>query len=318
MLFSSRLCLRLAILVIFQSRLRVYGCKPDGVSDKITLGKTTYVCITVGPLKWYAQPSTTYLKVSTTVKADELSRLNVHNSWTDANYSRDALIGKLGEMNTTDSYGVGVTIGSMGILSYQKAYRYSSTQGVGSITFPLMMAIINVERGKVTGIAWDDDNCNSCDSNDCEANVYDFDGNLQSTKGRTCWMRDATCHLIRYEAVNETSLTSDLCELNVYIVWLGTDSDGLHFSSSSARFSLLSQAQLIEFADKRKEDLIETSGPAPILQTTATPTISLTPTISPTVSYSPTLSPTIIPTVPSTPTPTTDPSPLPSISPSTV
>jgi hypothetical protein len=69
-------------------------------------------------------------------------------------------------------YGLGVTVSSMGVLSYQKvlneinqiilfsryiflwhdvfykAYRYHDGS-IGNVTFPLLMAIISVDRGKV-------------------------------------------------------------------------------------------------------------------------------------------------------------------------
>jgi hypothetical protein len=52
-------------------------------------------------------------------------------------------------------FGLGVSVESMGIISYQKAYRIVSPTGTSAdvnraVTFPLMMAIINVDHGLVS------------------------------------------------------------------------------------------------------------------------------------------------------------------------
>jgi hypothetical protein len=44
--------------------------------------------------------------------------------------------------------GVGVSVSSMGVLSYQRAFRQVIESGT-SITFPLLMVIINIDGGKV-------------------------------------------------------------------------------------------------------------------------------------------------------------------------
>lgn len=73
-------------------------------------------------------------------------------AWTSKYYSNDTALAKL-EVNQTVGSGMGVAVESMGLISFQKAYRQVVTVGNGthiSVTYPLMMAVINVVRGKVT------------------------------------------------------------------------------------------------------------------------------------------------------------------------
>ena len=75
----------------------------------------------------------------------------VISAWTSANYRDDPALSKFAISAALGS-GLGVAVESMGLISYQKAYRQvvvkgNSTEGV---TYPLMMAVINVAKGKVT------------------------------------------------------------------------------------------------------------------------------------------------------------------------
>lgn len=49
--------------------------------------------------------------------------------------------------------GLGVAVESMGLISYQRAYRQVISTGenaTASVTYPLMMAVVHVTKGKVT------------------------------------------------------------------------------------------------------------------------------------------------------------------------
>lgn len=121
-------------------------------------------------------------------------------------YGSDAALSKL-QIPFQAGAGLGVTVSSMGRLSYQSAYRKvrgneSSMEGV---TFPLFMAVIYVDMGKVTGITWDN-TCNWCENgNRCDSNVYDFDGTLLPSGGN-CYVEDSSCATLNG--------TTRLCELN--------------------------------------------------------------------------------------------------------
>jgi hypothetical protein len=76
-------------------------------------------------------------------------------AWGAVDYVHDNALSKL-QIPFAAGSGMGITVSSMGKLSYQRAYR--SVQGSGSdlkgVTFPLLMAIIHVDLGEVTGVTW--------------------------------------------------------------------------------------------------------------------------------------------------------------------
>jgi hypothetical protein len=77
----------------------------------------------------------------------------------------------------------------------------------------------------VKGIAWDDA-CVFCSETNCKANTYNFAGELQELKENTggCYWTE--------------------CDLNLYVVWTGTDKDGKLLTSSNMRFSLFNPKQV--------------------------------------------------------------------------
>jgi len=134
------------------------GCMPDGHSNKVlfinsyiaqthnqsmnsvkqvTLGKDTYVCVVLGPLDWVENPVTTYLKLPTEPTADRITRIRIGNcecsavtalfyficllflAWTHTNYTLDSATKKL-NVSFDSGHGVGVTVSSMGVTSFQK------------------------------------------------------------------------------------------------------------------------------------------------------------------------------------------------------
>lgn len=143
------------------------SCSPDGATDmvtsliipsfpgflcrelclsQVTIGKTTYVCVTLGPLNWFGNG--TSLRVSSTPTADEISSVNIRNgkhyvnnwksmntslclflspaaprltAWSDDNYAHDIALSKL-QIPFMGGAGMGVTVSSMGKLSYQVVF----------------------------------------------------------------------------------------------------------------------------------------------------------------------------------------------------
>jgi hypothetical protein len=193
---------------------------------------------------------------------DKLSRISVGNSWTSADYSNDTALTAMNITSTDEASGFAISVESNGLMSYQKVFRY--TRGFGNdtygVTFPLLMAIINVDGGVVTGITWDD-TCKWCDADMCAENTFDYTG-AQLNSGANCFVRDSSCRIGGNSTVlNDASTVSasastnatiewytpSSCQLNVYVVWTGTDSSGILFESVTARFSRLNTDQLIEF-----------------------------------------------------------------------
>lgn len=117
-----------------------------------------------------------------------------------------------------------------GGLSYLRSYFEQETTYV----YPHLTAIITVDEGEVRGITWDDA-CVFCGTGECKENTYDYNGNLQShssagqpTKG--CWELQDGCNELESKGDNK-------CDLTIYVVWTGTDANGVAFQSSAFRFS---------------------------------------------------------------------------------
>jgi hypothetical protein len=110
-----------------------------------------------------------------------------------------------------------ISIESMGKISYQRMYR-----GDG-ITYPLNLAIINVEKGKVNSVIWSD-TCKWCEDDHCVDNTYDYYGNLIESENRVCFLDDSDCTPANSlpETVTDDNppelvdaITNSLCELHV-------------------------------------------------------------------------------------------------------
>jgi hypothetical protein len=210
-------------------------------ADMLAIGEPTVVCLVVNSLNWTA--STDYSLISIFPRADQYTRMKVNGSWqapwSDATDQTDALHLKYGE-------DIGVHVESAGVISYQKRYR----SGTEHRTFSIFTAIINVDKGRVTGITWDD-GCHFCArKTECAFNTYDYSGSNGSVPagGNDCFFTDAACEIGSNS--NDTSSTindpqgsetnpvrSDVCQLTVYVVWSGTDKNGLKFTSQQKRLS---------------------------------------------------------------------------------
>ena len=119
-------------------------------------------------------------------------------------------------------------------LSFLRRY-YDKDLG---LIYPFLTAIVDVKNGVVTGISFDDA-CIFCQSSACSENTYGFDGELadinQPTKG--CALSRVAC-----EAIHLAGGTQ--CDLQLYVVWTGTDDDGNVLSSADSRFSNFEPKQL--------------------------------------------------------------------------
>lgn len=170
------------------------------------------------------------------------------NAWESLHYSNDTLLTEF-NVNATSADGLAVSIESMGVVSYQKLYRgvVSSTDST-RITFPLLMAIIVVDKGRVHSILWDD-TCKWCiDSPEkCLYNTYDYAGNLITDTNKSCWVNDDFCIY--------NSAVSSLCKLKVYITWTGTDNHGFYFQSAASRFSRMASTQISDFVDRQLKSI---------------------------------------------------------------
>ena len=113
------------------------------------------------------------------------------------------------------------------IVSALSSYRLFSKTENGKIFFNTMTAIIVADHGVVKNILWDD-GCYGCSSS-CGDNSYSLNEDTQANptqKSENCYIRQSEC-----------DSQSGNCDLQLYIVWSGSDSSGQVFHSSNLRRS---------------------------------------------------------------------------------
>lgn len=215
--------LLLVAIIVLLSFTTVHGCLPlGGVNAGVTQNQGTYVCVVVSTPRW-EDGTSNFSRVAFTPKVDKFARLQFSDTFSN-----------ISTHGVTNLYGpnVAVHVESMGVTSFQKLYRQEDPLGR---TFSVLTAIINLERGVVTGITFDN-GCVLCDNSDrCVENTYDFLGEPYAGVGATsdCFLTDAEC------GVNAAA-DPKACQLSVYVTWTGTDAKGNFLTSSSRRFSLFS------------------------------------------------------------------------------
>lgn len=91
------------------------------------------------------------------------------------------------------------------------------------------------------GITWDDA-CLYCTVNECEPNTFDFAGNLATAEEARqpvggCGLIAEECQKLVTASGGDDESSANGCDLMLYVVWTGTDSQGKDFRSSAYRFS---------------------------------------------------------------------------------
>lgn len=144
---------------------------------------------------------------------------------------------------------------------YPKVYKRMeyrpSTGGVAVVdvtTLPVYTVIIELERGKVRNIGWDD-GCFFCAENTAECALNGIDMNrttqVQDNTARTCRKTNAECYPQGLTSTtgdggtNSTTNSSSTagalrdsgCDLKLFVTWSGTDRNGQFLRSSGKRFS---------------------------------------------------------------------------------
>lgn len=121
-------------------------------------------------------------------------------------------------------------------MSFQKLYYNSAENKV----YSTLTAIIDVEDGVVKGISWDD-GCIFCKSSECDENTYFFNGTVANPvdDAGSCGNTVDECSVAAADADSEID-----CDLFLYVVWTGTDSNGRAFKSAAYRFSAFPTQEL--------------------------------------------------------------------------
>lgn len=125
-----------------------------------------------------------------------------------------------------------ISASSQTALSFVRVYYDAAKDRV----YPFLTAIMDVDRGVVKGITWDNA-CVFCGGTECLENTYNYDGvpQNQSSAGQTtrsCFVSTEDCN-----ALLGSNSSSTVCDITVYTVWTGTDANGIALQSQAYRFS---------------------------------------------------------------------------------
>lgn len=125
-----------------------------------------------------------------------------------------------------------ISASSQTALSFVRVYFDAAKDRV----YPFLTAIMDVERGVVKGITWDNA-CVFCGGTECLENTYNYNGapQNQSSAGQTtrsCFVSTEDCN-----ALLGSNSSSTVCDITVYTVWTGTDANGIALQSQAYRFS---------------------------------------------------------------------------------
>lgn len=118
--------------------------------------------------------------------------------------------------------------------------------------FPFLTAIIDVRDGVVAGIAWDNA-CVFCASDYCLENTFNFAGQLATNlegQSKGCYLEKSAC-----EAMKANNGTTS-CDIQLFVVWTGTDVNGKAFQSSAYRFSAFPPGRIQDRISNQINDFI--------------------------------------------------------------
>ena len=161
-----------------------------------------------------------------------------------------------GKTSRKQNPGTTFYVESMGVVATYKK-TYISHCG-GGIVFPIITAVITADRGTVTDVYWDD-GCYLCadDGNTAESSMGCMP-NAYTLQGKATTVADGLgkdCGLTRDKCLTKSDT---FCDLNLYVVWTGTDMNGNYFRSAGKRFSRFREYAMPSLFSAM-EDLIDES-----------------------------------------------------------
>jgi len=227
--------LLLASLIFLINSEGYTGCfDPNDVNEEeetIRIGDRHTICLMIGSdLNWSSELS--YVRYTFRPKADEYSKFHIEKSYNDL--VKTHVLGQGSPRNVTYFLGVGQNV------SYTRMYHEPVSRGKtdsygddeNDKIFPFMTAMIDVKDGKIIGLVWDN-SCGFCPKRDCLKNTYTFTGQLAPSvsQRKGCYLTRKQCDQLAEEDDDTT------CDMNLYVIWTGTDIDGKPFQSSGYRFS---------------------------------------------------------------------------------
>jgi hypothetical protein len=219
------------------------GCVIQGTSPVVRKGQKTPVCIIISSGDDWGTVQIPYARYLWTPVADQMSVFTLSQSYLD--------LVKTPSSSLAQSFlpFVSLSVQSNTTLSFIR--RWYDQQRL--LLFPYLTAIINVHKGIIQGISWDDA-CVFCSagSTRCMEDTFYYNGTAatqisEPTTG--CWYSKSEC-----DKIYNTNGT--LCNVKVYAVWSGTDANGVALTSFNSRFSAFPSDQVTNALRDYSQDYI--------------------------------------------------------------
>lgn len=206
------------------------GCvNPNNPDRKVRSGETTMICIVISSGGSWAD-GMTYRRYTFSPIADDANYFVIQKSY----------LSLVKEPNFHPN--VMVHVESQKELSFLRQYYDADNDQI----FPFLTAIINVHKGEVVGITWDEA-CIFCyeglEPERCVENTYDYNGGHPTgtefpTPSTGCWLSEQECDATTIPVDNGPDGTLEtVCTLGIHFVWTGTDEKGVALNSYGARRS---------------------------------------------------------------------------------
>lgn len=205
-------------------------------------GVETPVCVVVSSGDDWGTVSIPYARWLWTPIADQMSVYDLPSSYKDL---------VLSSSSTAQSFQpfVSIHVESNTTLSFIRRWYDQERQMI----FPYLTAIINVDKGKILGISWDDA-CLFCGKGTtrCSEDTFFFNGTAaehisEPTTG--CWYSKSECDKI-------VNTNGTLCDIKIYAVWSGTDKNGVALTSFNSRWSAFPTDQVTNTFRDYSHDLL--------------------------------------------------------------
>ena len=202
----------------------VQDCLPEGESPLVTIGEPAFLCLRFN----------NNTQALMTPIVDEFTQLSIEDSNTimpeNTGYYdlSDRVLVSSRDDNTHDYVITVHPVVNDKVASFWKTYKKWAA-GVNDVkTVSVITAIVLVDQGKIVDITYDD-GCFFCDPENkakCVLDTFTQDppSIIQNEDYKGC-------------ALDSTECASQNCDLNLYLVWSGTDSTGQFMRSAGMRFS---------------------------------------------------------------------------------
>eukprot|EP00943_MAST-04B_sp_MAST-4B-sp1_P001018 g1018.t1 len=273
-----------SVIVLILLPTTILSCAPEGVTTISKVGDKTYVCLVINSKR-----------VSLFMpQADQYTRINLQDSFNSTNFDTETLTSPTtGECTFATRFNSAepkackytvIHVESMGKRSLAKAYKvYHHDENTPKWAFPILTIVISVKKGKVQALTWDD-GCHFCQDvgDSCQSNIFTLPTNrfnetikvsdtaisklMLDGLGKNCRVdanpgvdiltKARDCTGTECQQYNKYCVDGN-CDLKLFVVWTGTDSEGNYFKSASLRFSRFAKYSINDLYSSAKQNTLE-------------------------------------------------------------